>query len=161
MVFKIKKNSGVVGTESRESRSISLEETLELTLAEVKELRAEMTMLRRELLGDRFPEPSENDEVTDGLVENSPWGLNTIARKDVELYPQQQALSVAAQQAAARDDSPGQAKDLPKLEPEPEPEPEKVEGWATVNLRPSNKRRWWQFWKSKKTKSKQNSLYFA
>lgn len=159
MVFKIKKNSGVVGTESRESRSISLEETLELTLAEVKELRAEMTMLRRELLGDRFPEPSENDEVTDGLVENSPWGVNALARKDVELYPQQQALSVAAQQAAARDDSPGQAEYLPELEPEPEPE--KVEGWATVDLRPSNKRRWWQFWKSKKNKSKQNSLDFA
>lgn len=149
--FNRKKNSGVVETESRESRNINLEETLELTLAEVKELRAEMTMLRRELLGDRFPEHSEDDEFTEGQFETLPWYVNVPEGK--ELNPLHHGHMLVAQQAAARDDAPEEAEYVP------EPEQVKVEGWATVDFKPSNKRRWWQFWKSKK--SKEANLDFA
>lgn len=157
MIFKRKKNSGAAETESQENRSNSLEQTLELTLTEVKELRAEMTMLRKELLGDKFMELTGNDEFADGQVDILPGDVKVPVVKDVMLNPQYQDVdtTVEVQQADMRSES------LDEPDSHSEPQTVKVEGWATVDFRQDKNRRWWQFWKSKKSKYKENDLDFA
>jgi len=155
MIFKRKKTQGTVDTEFRYNRSNCLEETLALTLTEVKELRSEITMLRKELLGDKFMESSGSDGFVDAQVDYLPGDGKAPDGQNVMLLPQHQDINEDVQQTDIRNDLSGEA------DSQSETPTVNVEGWATVDFRPKENRRWWQFWKPKKSKLRANDLDFA
>lgn len=154
-----------------ETKSNRLEEALELTLAEVRELRAEMTQFRKELTGandlEHVGEYSSESWMEELPIEELP--IEELPVKEViveEIVAEEQSETVVAvidplpselefqvEQASEEINSTGESELA-------------VEGWATVEYHSADyksvgRRRWWQFWRRKKEKPGAGSVDFA
>jgi predicted nuclease with TOPRIM domain len=172
-----------------EEKNSRLEEALELTLSEVRELRAEMTLLRKELTSGKKDMEQVGERFSKSRVEEISAEENTLeppiivghaveetvreepAAADViegiaAAGPAKIKLLAAAETAATSDSVILQSREARVDEESPESDgagelEQPAAGWATIKYRPVNRRCWWQFWMRKKEKPGQGNLDFA